>query len=140
MTKKKIRDLMTDAPLTIEVAAPVEEAAQAMAKYDIGGVLIEDGGKLCGIVTDRDIVVRVLAKGKDPKRTKLREMCTAKVNTATPDTDVDTVLETMRTHAIRRIPVVEKGKAVGIVSLGDLAKERDRKSVLGQISAAAATV
>lgn len=134
-----IRDLMTKNPHTMKADDTVAKAAKVMHDKAIGDVLIEDAGELCGIATDRDIVVRVVAQGKNPENVKLREMCTKKVVTAAPDTPVDKVMESMSMLAIRRIPVVDRGKPIGIVSLGDLAIARDRKSVLGTISAAGAT-
>lgn len=137
--KETIRDVMTENPLTMNADETVAKAARAMDRESIGDVLIEDGGKLCGIATDRDIVVRVVAQGKNPKKVKLRDMCTTKITTAAPDAAIDDVIDSMRTEAVRRIPVVDEGKPIGIVSLGDLAVARDRKSLLGAISAATAT-
>lgn len=134
-----IRDIMTPNPFTMHASATVAQAARVMRDRDIGDVLVEDKGKLVGIVTDRDIVVRVIAEGKDPSTTRLVEGETCDLVTVSPEDDVDEVVDKMRTHAIRRIPVVENGSPVGIVSLGDLAVARDPRSVLGDISAAPAT-
>jgi CBS domain-containing protein len=113
------------------------DAARKMDEYDIGDVLVIAGdGKLCGIVTDRDIVVRAIALGKDPARTKVGEICTASVATLSPDADLDEAVRLMEQKAVRRIPIVQGDKPLGIISIGDLARERDRQSALGQISAA----
>jgi len=80
--------------------------------------------------------VRAIAQERDPKSTQLSEACSKTLISLEPDDDTDRAVEVMRERSVRRLPVVEKGKVVGIVSLGDLALERDRKSVLGHISAA----
>jgi CBS domain-containing protein len=131
-----IRDVMTTKPRTLASSATLAEAATIMRQDDIGGVLVEENGKPCGIVTDRDLVVRGIAAGKDPKATPLKEVCSEKLISLEPDDSVDEAVRLMRERSIRRIPVLENGKMVGIVSLGDLALERDQRSVLGQVSAA----
>ena len=108
-----------------------------MRDDNVGAVIVEDAGKICGIVTDRDIAVRAVAQERDPRTTPLSEICSKALTTLSPDDDVDRAVQMMREKAIRRVPVVDARKqAVGILSLGDLAVERDARSVLGQISAA----
>jgi CBS domain-containing protein len=134
---QQVRDAMTDNPVRLSGSATVTEAAKQMSKRDIGAVLVEDGSKLCGIVTDRDIAVRAVALGRDPASTTLAEICSAETITVSPDDDVDRVVEIMREKAVRRVPVVDASKrVVGILSLGDLARDRDPRSALGQISSA----
>lgn len=133
---RQIRDVMTAKPKTLSASATLAEAARIMRQEDIGDVLVVDEGKPCGIVTDRDIVVRGIAAGKDPNQTQVKEIASKDVVTLKPDASVDEAIRIMRERAIRRIPVMEGGKPIGIVSLGDLAVERDQKSVLGQVSAA----
>ena len=134
---QKIRELMTRDPLTLTAGSSVLDAARAMRDQDIGDVLVtEDGGKLCGILTDRDIVVRGLAEGKNPETTKLSELCSQSLAQLGPDDQVDRAIELMEKEGIRRIPVVEGDKPIGIVSLGDLAVARDTESTLANISAA----
>jgi CBS domain-containing protein len=99
-------------------------------------VVVIEHNQVCGIVTDRDIAVRIVAEEKDPAATALADICSHSLLTVKPSDKVEHAVRLMRTHAIRRLPVVEDGKAVGIVSLGDLAVERDPHSVLGEISAA----
>jgi CBS domain-containing protein len=135
---QKIRQLMTRDPLTLEASQTVLDAARAMRDRDIGDVLVtNEGGKLCGILTDRDIVVRGLAEGKNPETTKLSELCTQTLAKLGPDEQVDRAIALMEKQGIRRIPVVEGDKAIGIVSLGDLAVARDTESTLASISATA---
>lgn len=133
---RMIRDVMTKKPRMLGAKATMAEAARIMREDDIGGVMVEENGKICGIVTDRDLVVRGLAAGKNPDSTPLKEVCSSQVVTLKPDDSVDEAVRLMRERAIRRVPVMENGNMVGIVSLGDLAIERDERSVLGQMSAA----
>lgn len=131
-----IREVMTTDPIVLQKDSTVAEAAMAMKGRDIGDVLVADGENLCGIVTDRDIVVRVLAEGKDAKGTKLGEVCSQDLVTVGPDGTVDDAVRAVRDKAIRRLPVAENGRPVGILSLGDLAVERDPDSALAEVSAA----
>jgi CBS domain-containing protein len=92
--------------------------------------------RLQGIVTDRDIVVRCVATGADVSQATLAEVCTDALVSVSPDTSIDEAAQMMREMAVRRLPVVERGQAVGIVSIGDLAIEREPRSALADISAA----
>ncbi len=132
-----VRDVMTANPVTLSAQAPVLDAAKKMREADIGDVIVLDGDSICGVVTDRDIVVRVLAEEREPAGTKLGEICSRDLATVSPDDDLTRAGDLMRERSVRRVPVVEDGKAVGIVSMGDLALERDPDSALGEISAAA---
>jgi CBS domain-containing protein len=127
---------MTGAPITLTADRTVAEAAEVMRIHDIGVVPVFQDDVLCGLLTDRDLVVRVLALGRDPRTTRLGEVCSRELCTLAPDDDVTEALLLIRAHAVRRIPVLEEGKVVGIVSIGDLAVERDPTSVLAHISAA----
>jgi len=131
-----IRNVMSKNVLKLPGTATIADAARTMRDSNVGAVIIEDQGKPCGLVTDRDIVVRAIAQDRDPKNTKLSDACSKTLVSLAPDDDTDRAVEVMRERSVRRVPVVENGKVVGIVSLGDLAIERDRKSVLGTISAA----
>jgi CBS domain-containing protein len=131
-----IRELLKGDPVTVEASATVQEAAQLMDKQDVGNVLVVENGEVQGIVTDRDIVVRVLAKGNGPDA-GVREACTTDLETLEPDASIDDAIRKMEEANVRRLPVVDDGKPVGVVSLGDLAQARDRDSALADISAAA---
>ena len=131
---QQIRELMTSNPVTMPGTASVHEAARAMRDHDIGDVIVIEHEQVCGIVTDRDIAVRIVAESQDPAATTLADICSHSLLTVTPTDSVEEAMRLMRLHAVRRLPVVEAGKAVGIVSLGDLAVERDPNSVLGKIS------
>jgi CBS domain-containing protein len=133
---QQIRELMTPNPVALPGTASVHEAATAMRDAQIGDVIVIENNEVCGIVTDRDIVVRTVAERQDPATTTLADICSHSLVTVMPTDSVEEAVRLMRTHAIRRLPVVEGGRAVGIVSLGDLAVERDPGSALGEISGA----
>jgi CBS domain-containing protein len=133
---KQIRDVMTTQPRTLTVEVPVTEAAKVMRDEDIGDILVTDDGQLHGILTDRDIVVRVLAEDRDPAQTPVGHVCSKDLVAVSPDDTVTDVIRLMRDRSLRRIPVLDGGKCVGIVSLGDLAAEEDPHSALADISAA----
>ena len=133
---RTVREVMTEALVTYPSTATVAEAAQAMREWDIGDVLVERDGRIAGIVTDRDIVVRAIAEGRQPSAVKLGEICSDLLVTVAPDDPIDEAVQLMRDNALRRMPVCENGRAVGIVTLGDLAIERDGGSALADISAA----
>lgn len=136
MMAATVSDVMTANPETIEADEPVMEAARRMRDADIGDVIVLDGGRVVGIVTDRDIAIRVVAEGKDSS-TPVRDACSTDVKTVTPDTSLAQAVQLMRDNAVRRLPVVDNDQAVGVVSLGDLAMELDQESALADISAAA---
>ena len=134
---QSIREVMTSDPRTCDASATLQDAAREMRDGDIGSVLVTRDGAILGIVTDRDIVVRAVADGRDPTSTRVEEVCTESVQTLTPDQTVEEAIRLMREHDIRRIPVVQEGRPAGIVSLGDLAVERDAGTALADISASA---
>ena len=135
---QSIRDVMTPNPCAISPSASVLDAAQIMRGNDIGDVIVLEDDRLFGILTDRDIVVRVLAEGGDPETTPVGEICSRDLTTIEPTASVGDAVRLMRAKAIRRLhPVVDdEGFVMGIVSTGDVAVERDRRSALGDISAA----
>jgi len=112
-----------------------------MRDQNIGDIIIEKNGALYGMVTDRDIVIRVIAEGKDARTTDLESICSRDLVTLAPEDSVKDASRVMEEYAVRRLPVVEggsNGKVIGIVSLGDIAIEKKPKSALGKISAAGA--
>lgn len=132
---QSISDVMTRTTRTLDEGATVQQAAQVMAEDDIGAVIVTRSGSVAGIVTDRDITVRSTAQGRSPDA-RLGDVCSGELVTLAPGDTVGDAVELMREKAIRRVPVVDGGKPVGIVSLGDLAIERDFRSGLADISAA----
>lgn len=132
---QKVRDVMTAAPVALQAGQPVTEAAKAMREYGIGDVIVVDDGNLKGLLTDRDIVVRAIAADRDPQTTPVGEICSPDLVTVGADDDLDTAVREMGERGVRRIPVVDNGQPVGIVSVGDMAIERDERSALADISA-----
>lgn len=131
-----VRDVMTADPVTVESLMPITEVARKMRDNDIGAVLVVENDRLQGLVTDRDLVVRGLAEGREPQETTVYSVCSGPLVTVEPDDDASRAVALMRDHALRRLPVTDHGHAVGMVSIGDLAMERDEKSALADISAA----
>lgn len=120
----KVRDIMTKEVAYINPESTVSEAAQLMQKHNVGSIPVCDQNGVVGIVTDRDIVVRNVAHGKSPQETRVRDVMTGQVNTATPDMEVDAAADLMAQYKVRRLPVVENNRIVGMVSLGDIACDR----------------
>jgi CBS domain-containing protein len=131
---QKIRDVMTPDPVTCDAGDSVLSAARAMKEYAIGDVLVMDGGRLCGVVTDRDLVMRVMAERRGSDETKLRDVCSRDVATLSPDDDPGQAVRMITERAVRRIPIVENDSVVGVVTIGDLAMERDAHSALATLS------
>src|SRR5688500_4075819 len=131
---QSIRDVMTQNPESVSGDTTVADAAKLMRDKDFGGVLCMDGEEVKGFLTDRDIAIRVVAEGKDPASTTVSDAATTDLHTLSPDDSVEEAIELVRKHNIRRVPVVEGAKPVGIVSIGDLALERDEDSALADIS------
>ena len=126
---KKIREVMTPAPATIQADRPATEAAQKMKEADAGMIPVMANGNLLGTVTDRDIVLRIVAEGKDPQSTLVGEIASTDPITVAPDEDLDAALEKMAKHQVRRLPVVEDGRLIGVVAQADVAREGDEKDV-----------
>jgi CBS domain-containing protein len=131
-----VGEIMAHNPVTLPSDTTVVDAARRMRQDDIGDVIVSDAGNVLGIVTDRDLVVRVLAEGSDPEKTLLAEICSEELVTVEPDTSVEHAARLMREHAVRRLPVMDGDKLVGVISIGDLAIEKDARSALADISAA----
>lgn len=125
---KSIGDVMTRNPRSVETNASVVEAARLMEEEDVGIAPVVEGDRLVGAITDRDIVLRVVAAGKDPQSTTVREIASTDLVTVDPQQDLDEALRLMARHQIRRLPVVEEGgKLVGVLAQADVAREADEK-------------
>lgn len=133
---RTIRQIMTGSPRTVSAGAPVIDAARVMRDADVGALIVMDDSKVGGIVTDRDITVRSTAFGYDPNSTPVRQVCSTDLTMLSPDDDLGEAVQLMRSKNVRRLPVVDGGQPVGMVSLGDLAVERDPGSALSDISVA----
>ena len=117
----KAKDIMTKNVAYVSPSTPVIEAAQLMQKHNVGSIPVMESDGIAGIVTDRDIVVRNVAHGKSAYDTPVSDVMTSQVITVTPDMDMDEVTEIMSRQQIRRVPVMENKKIVGMVALGDIA-------------------
>ena len=121
----KIREIMTTDLVTVTPSTPVADAARLMRDADIGDVLIQDSDQLLGILTDRDIACRVVANGLDAKQAPVGDFMSRDLFVGMPDWDVNQASDLMAEEQIRRLPIMENGKLVGIVSLGDLAVDAE---------------
>jgi CBS domain-containing protein len=125
---KSIRELMTKNPCSIDADKPVAYAAKMMRDEDVGLAPIVEGQKLIGTLTDRDIAIRVVAEGKDPQSTTVREVASSRLVTIDPDQDLDEALRLMAQNQIRRLPVVEEdGKLAGVIAQADVARHASEK-------------
>ena len=132
---QQVNAIMTPAPIAIRPGQRVTDAARTMRGHGIGTVLVVEDSALVGIITDRDIVVRTIAEGRDPAAMAADEICSRDLVTVRPDEDAEAVVARMRERGVRRVPVVSEGSPVGIVSIGDLAVEHDSCSALADVSA-----
>jgi CBS domain-containing protein len=134
----QIRDLMTDNPRTIDAEKPVAYAAKMMRDEDVGLAPIVQGDMLVGTLTDRDIAIRVVAEGRDPESTTVREVASTDLITIDPEQSLDEALRLMAQHQVRRLPVVEEdGRLVGVLAQADVARhgeDRETGQVVEQIS------
>ncbi len=126
---KIIRDVMTPSPQTVQAGSPATEAAKLMKEAHAGMIPVVENGRLLGAVTDRDIVLRVVAEGKDPMSTTAGDIASIDLITVTPDQDLDEAMKLMARHQIRRLPVVEDGRLIGVVAQADVARAGDERQV-----------
>ncbi|MFF6779622.1 CBS domain-containing protein [Streptomyces sp. NPDC012510] len=131
-----VREVMTQGVVAVRPDASLVEAAQLMRAQDVGDVLVASDGDVIGVLTDRDITLRAVADGADPLTVSAQSVCTPHPVVIGPDDAVSAAVALMRGHAIRRLPVMEDGHPVGMVSLGDLAVSQDPGSALADISRA----
>ena len=126
----KVRDVMTAHPRFAAPDTPLSQVAELMEAEDVGSIPVLDGDQLAGMITDRDIVVRAIAKGKDPRDMATREISSSELVTVGPDHDLSDALHLMAQHQVRRLPVVDdQNRLVGVVSQADVALEAKDKSV-----------
>jgi CBS domain-containing protein len=129
-----VRHVMTEAPKCLSPERTVADAAGLMEQYDVGVIpLADENDTLVGLVTDRDLVLRVLAKQRDPRDVRLGDIATTSVVTITPDTNIADARDLLAQHKIRRLPVVKEGKLVGILALGDIAVADASKRAVGEV-------
>ncbi|MBM7082905.1 CBS domain-containing protein [Micromonospora sp. WMMD734] len=130
-----VGEFMTTRLVTMDGNDTLAAAAQEMRDSAIGDVVVTNGDDVVGIVTDRDITVRGVAEDLDPNRARLNEITSRDVITVSQYDDAVAAADLMRTYAVRRLPVIDDGRLVGLVSMGDLAVEREPQSVLADVSA-----
>ena len=130
---RSIREVMTSNPSTVEASASVADAARLMRDEDVGLAPIVEGDRLVGTLTDRDIAIRVVAEGRDPQSTTVREVASTDLVTVDPQQDLDEAVRLMSQHQVRRLPVVEEdGRLIGVVAQADVAQAGD-DSQTGQL-------
>ena len=126
----KVRDVMTDRPRCVTLETPISEVAELMESEDIGSLPVLEGDQLAGMITDRDIVVRAIARGKDPRGMPVREVASRELVTVYADDDLSNALKKMASEQVRRLPVVdEDNRLVGVLSQADVAIEAKEKTV-----------
>jgi CBS domain-containing protein len=134
---KSVKSAMTSDVKTAAPSQPLTDAARLMAEEDVGVVPVVDGERLVGVLTDRDIVIRAIAIGGDPRTVEIGEIASRDPVTVRPDDDLDDALRLMAQHQVRRLPVVEDGRLVGVLATADVAmeaKEKDLGRVVEEIS------
>jgi CBS domain-containing protein len=131
----KVRDIMTTAPVGVYYSQTIGETARIMRDTHVGAVLVVNEGALSGVVTDRDLVLRGLAEGEGPD-SPVGPLCSGDLIGVAADADVYQAEQLMREHAVRRLPVIDEGQVVGIVSIGDVALSADEDSPLAAVSRA----
>ena len=131
----EIKDIMTQSVVSIDPGESVEVAARTMSRHNIGALPVCTNGKLCGMLTDRDIVTRCLAANRQPANTQVRQVMTEQVTAVRPDMDTGAAAHLMGRLQIRRLPVVENGKLCGMVSLGDMAVREETVMDAGDVLA-----
>ncbi|RBP64461.1 CBS domain protein [Alkalibaculum bacchi] len=127
----KAKNIMTKKVITVQKNALVSEAANKMKQAGVGAVAVEDNGNIVGLITDRDIVLRDVAEADQPGQMRCSDIMSTNIATATPESNVDDVARVMSERQVKRIPIVEQSKIVGMVSLADLSQTRGKKSEAG---------
>lgn len=128
MGKATVREAMTSSPTTVESDANVLEAAKRMTSENVGSLPVVQNGELVGMVTDRDLVTNVLAKDLDPSKVTVADVSSENPIVATPDEPLDSALQRMASQQVRRLPVVDGGKLVGILAQADVAQKAEAES------------
>ena len=130
----QLRDVMTQPPQYVSPSTPIGEAASVMRTKDIGMLLVTDNGKLVGTVTDRDIVIRGIAEGLDPRVAKTKDVMTNKMLYCFEDQDTEDAAQVMEDAQVRRLAILDRNKKlVGVVSLGDLAVRSNDEALSGEV-------
>ncbi|MBR8743754.1 CBS domain-containing protein [Nocardiopsis sp. MG754419] len=131
-----IAEIMNTSVRTVTPDTVLRDAAEIMRDEDVGDVVVTSSGRLHGILTDRDIVVRCVAEGGDPRSLRAGDVCSTEIVTVPRQSSVKDAAHVMRTATVRRLPVVEDDAVVGVVTMGDLARAADEHSALADVSSA----
>lgn len=131
----KVDTIMTPSPITAPPSALLRDVARLMLDHDVGEIpIVDQGGATVGVVTDRDIVVRLVAHGQDPTQVQAGDCMTSPPRTVQPDADIKECADLMMRERIRRVPVVDAdGRLCGIVALADLERRQDLRSVRAEV-------
>ncbi|GIU69720.1 MAG: hypothetical protein KatS3mg002_0956 [Candidatus Woesearchaeota archaeon] len=121
-TGYKVIDIMTNKPVVADKDASLKEAANIMLQNNVNSLLITESDKAIGIITDEDLVRKVIAKGLDPRKTKIKDVMETELITISPEKDIYDAMKIMRDHNIRQLPVIEKNKLVGFLTAKDILK------------------
>lgn len=127
-----VRDLMTSEVESTAPDASIQTIAEMMRQLNVGSIPVVENGNVCGLITARDIVLRVVANARDPLTTQVGDVMSAHVVSAEPDWDIQRAAQTMAEHQVRRLPVIDQGKLVGILALGDIAADGSKSRVSGE--------
>jgi CBS domain-containing protein len=127
-----VRHAMTESPKTLSAERSAGDAAGLMSNHDVGSIPVVEGDTCIGIVTDRDLVLRVMSERRDPNAVTLGEILTKDVTTVSPDVELHEARDIMERHKVRRLLVVKDRKLVGILSLGDVAVALASKRIVGE--------
>lgn len=131
----EIKDIMTRSVVSVHPSESVEVAARTMAQYNVGALPVCVNGKLCGMLTDRDIVTRCLAANRQPANTQVKQVMTEQVTAVQPNMETGVAAHLMGRLQVRRLPVVSEGKLCGMVSLGDMAVREETAIDAGDVLA-----
>lgn len=135
---RMIRDYMSSNPISLDRKTTLLDAARSMRDSNIGDVLVTDKGRLFGILTDRDIVIRGIAEDLDPAEAPIGSVCSKNVKSLTPEHTIEDAVNLMRKHAVRRVPIARDGRPLGVLSIGDVVGALNPDTPLGQVSVAPA--
>jgi len=122
MASTTVKDIMTSQPTSVRSDEMVVDAARRMLSDDVGSLPVVDGNRVVGMITDRDLVLQVVAKDLDPHKIRISDICSERPATAEPDEPLDDALQRMAAQQVRRLPVVTDGKLVGIIAQADIAR------------------
>ena len=129
-----VSEVMSKQVISVDPQSTVADASKLISKHNIGSIPVAQSGKVCGILTDRDIVLRCVAADRDPKSIKVSEVMTSPLISVTSTETIETAMQTMASEQVRRMPVVDAGKLVGIVSMADFARVRGNPEISDTIS------